>query len=376
MKARDRLLAQEVPVIITNIMLGVGTIGLPSRLTKTAGADGIIAFIAGVAILVLATVLITVLVRRFPNQGIADYSTLLIGKIPGFIFNLLYGVFMISLIATMVRMFSEVTKFFLLQRTPLEVIMISMLFASSLLARNGLQPIARACQILLYLFALPLLAVPFFIPIFDPNEFLPLFQTDFATMAYATFTAMFALAGIEIMLVIGPHFDKPEKLVRSSVLSVLAVSVFIGILVALAFGSLSVNQVAKLTDPLFEMIKYIPVPFGLFERVDIFFYNIWIAATYSSIVIGLFAVSHHLGETFKLNTGKGLVFPCAAASYFLALIPAHEADLSRYANVLVAAWIGLVFGIVPLFLILSLFRKPKQQKNQNKRSLKKKANPG
>ena len=91
MKGRDRLLAQEVPVIIANMMLGVGTIGLPSRLAEIAGPDGIIAFACAIGVLVAATVLIILLVRRFPNQGIADYSTILIGKVPGFIFNIIFG---------------------------------------------------------------------------------------------------------------------------------------------------------------------------------------------------------------------------------------------------------------------------------------------
>lgn len=376
MKGRDRLLAQEVPVIIANMMLGVGTIGLPSRLAEIAGPDGIIAFACAIGVLVAATVLIILLVRRFPNQGIADYSTILIGKVPGFIFNIIFGFFLTCVVATMVRGFSEVTKLFLLQRTPLEVIMISMLLAGSVLARNGLQPIARACQILLYLFLLPLLAIPFFIPIFETGEFLPLFQTDFMSMVKATFGALFALAGIEVMLVIGSHSEDPKQLMRSSVLTVIAVSVLTGILVVLAFGSLSVNQVAKLSDPLFEMIKYVPVPFGIFERVDIFFYTIWIAATYSSVVIGLFTASHHLAETFKLETGKGLVFPCAAASYFLALIPNHEAELGVYGDSLSLVWIILVFGVVPLFLLLSLFRKPKQSSTKKKQPQKRRANPG
>lgn len=371
MKARNKLLTQEVTIIIVNMILGVGTIGLPSSLAKTAGPDGIICYLAAVALYFVGTVLIIWLAQRFPNQGLADYSSYLLGSVLGFVFNLVFALYMISVVSAVVRRFAGITKFFLLQRTPLEAIIISMLFAASFLTRNGLEPIARSCQILLYIFFIPFLVTPFFIPVFDLGEFLPLFQSDFVTIAKGAFNAIFALAGIEVMLVLGSHAENPRGLMRPALLGISIVSALILVLIVLAFGSLSVSQTAKLTDPVFEMIKFIPVPFSIFERIDIFIFTVWIASTYSTIVIGLFTASHHLAEMFNLDSGKGFVWPICVAVYFMSLIPGNEFEVAEYSNVLVFMWLFLVYGIVPLLLIISLFRKPPDPGRQ-KRSSKQK----
>jgi len=353
------------------MILGIGTIGLPSALARTAGPDGIVAFWMAVAITLAGTILVILLVQRFPNQGLADYSNYLLGSILGFVFNLVFGLFMLTVVSGVTRGYAEITKFFLLPRTPLEAIIISMLFSASLLARNGLEPIARACQILFYVFFVPVLVTPTFIAIFDIGEFLPLFQADLVTIFKSAFHSLLSLLGVEIMLVIGSHAENPKRLMRPAVTAIGIVAGLNFILIVLAFGSLSVSQTAKLTDPIFEMIKYVPVPFSILERIDIFFYTVWIASAYSTVVIGLYTASHHLAETFKLNSGKGFVFPLVVAVYFMSLLPKNEMEVSIYNNWLVVAWLVLIFVFVPLLLVISLFRKPQDPGGQRRSSKQK-----
>lgn len=377
MKTRDKLLSQEVSVIIINMILGIGTVELPSRLAQEAGPDGIIAYLIAVGIVVFATLLYCWLTLRFPKQGFADYSAQLTGRVIGFILSLAFTAFYVGVCSSVLRAFTNITKYFLLQRTPLEVIMVSMLFATSILARNGLQPIARSCQIILMILLVPVFLLPFFIPIFEFGEFLPLFQTSMPNMIKATFSALFSLAGAEVLLIVGSHSDKKSRLVRQALGGVLFAGFFTGGIVILSFGSLSIEQTAKLTEPVFEMIKYVPVPILLLERVDIFYYTIWIAATYSTITIGLFAASHNLAETFKLESGKGFVIPLAAVTYYLATLPKNELEVQAFSAFMSICWTILTFGIVPVLILLSYIRKkgePVLKRNKSKQQAKE-ANP-
>ncbi len=377
MKTRDTLLNQEIPVIVINVILGVATINLPSRLARSAGADGIIAFIAASCIALIAAFLIVCLVMRFPDQGFAEYSPKLVGVIPGFILNILLTMYFLYGTAVVLRTFSDTAKVFLLPRTPLEVIMISMLFTAAVLARNGLQPIARSCQIILFLFFVPLLLLPFFISIFDFGEFLPLFQTDFHSMMKAAIGSIFALTGAEVLLVIGSHVHIKRGFMRLTLLGVLTAAALTLLIVSLTFGSLSVEQTAKLQDPIFEMIKYLPVPVLFIERGDLFIFGIWIVLAYSTILILLFTLSHHLAETFKVDSSKNFVIPAAVAIYYLAKIPVNDIEIERFGSFFNIGWLILVFGIVPLFLLLSYIRKQGQPllAKSEKKEKKRKANP-
>lgn len=371
MKTQDSLLNQEVPIIVANVILGIGTTYLPTQLAQTAGPDGVIALLIAIFIALAATVLVVCLVMRFPNQGIADYSTHLVGRVFGFIFNI--GIMLHFLIAAAVvlRLFSDTVNIFLLPRTPLEVVMITMLIPAAILTRNGLQPIARVCQIVFFTFFFSLIIIPFTIPIFDSSEFLPLFQNDFSTIASASFKAIVALAGVEILLIVGSHTKDKRNFMKLCFGSVLFACIVSSIIVVLVFGSLSVEQTAKLNDPLFEMIKYLPVPILLLERIDILFFAITIASAYTTQIILLYGTSHHLAETFKLESGKGFVLPLSIGIFYLARIPANQLELRSYSTITVITWLGIVFGIVPLFLLLSYIRnkgRPLLKSNPNKKT--------
>ncbi len=365
MNTREILLYQEIPVIVINVILGVGTIHLPATLAQSAGTDGIIAFIVASCLAIIGAVLIACLVLRFPNQGIGEYTTELIGIIPGFIFNILFSLYLLFASAAVLRTFSNTVNIFLLPRTPLAVIMISMLVATTFLARNGLQPIARSCQIILYLFVLPFVLLPFFISIFDFGEFLPLFQTNFKALARASLGAAFSLAGVEVLLVIGSHVQIKKRFMKMTLLSIVVAALIAFLLICLTFGTLSVEQTAKLQDPLFEMIKYLPVPVLFIERADLFFFTVWITASYSTILILLYSVSHHLAETFKQKSGKSFVIPAAVSIYFLAKVPTNDIDVEQFTNLITVSWLILVFGIVPLFLLLSYIRKKGKKDKTN-----------
>lgn len=362
MQTRDQLLRQEVIVIIINVMLGVGTVNLPSILARTAGPDGLIALIIASVIVLITTSLIVWLVLRFPDQGIASYSTKLIGTIPGFLFNIFLTAQLIWITAMVFRIFGDAVKTFLLPKTPLEVVIISMFVPVVMLVRNGLQPIARASQIITYTFFLPFLLLPFFIASFDSGELLPIFQTDFLSVAKASFNATFALAGIEVMLIIGSHIKNKKNLLGICLGSVGIVSLLSILLVVITFGTLSIEQTAKLQDPIFETVKYIPVPLTLIQRIDIFFFTIWISATFTTMIILVWSLSHHLSETFKLKTGKNLVIPLMIPIYYIALLPKNEMEVANYNSITIIGWFAIVFGAVPLFILLSYIRKLGNQK--------------
>lgn len=357
MQQSDSLMRQELAIIILNVVLGVGTVNLPSILARTAGPDGLISLIIASIIVLIATALIVWLVLRFPDQGIANYSSQLIGAIPGFLFNILLATQILLITAIVFRVFGDAVKTFLLPKTPLDVVIISIFIPVIMLVRNGIQPVARAAQIITYTFAFPFLLLPFFIAIFDSGELLPLFQTDFPSIAKATFRATFALAGIEVLLIIGSHIKNKKNFLGISLGSVSVAALLTIFLVIITFGTLSVEQTAKLNDPIFETVKYIPVPLTLLQRIDIFFFTIWIAATFTTLIILVWALSHHLGETFKLKNGKGLVIPLAFPIYYIALLPENELGVTYLNNIAMVSWFIVNLVIVPIFILLSYIRK-------------------
>ncbi len=356
MNQSKSILCQEVPVLILNIILGAGLLNLPSLLARTAGPDGLLALIATVGVNLIGVLLICLLVLRFPDQSIANYSPKLLGRFCGFLFNLTFAGYLLFAAAIVLREFSDTTNVLMLLRTPLEVIMLTMLLAASLLARNGLPPIARASQIIVLLLFFPLLITPLIWAIFDWGALLPVFQVGREAFLEAMTTSVFTLAGFELLLIISPYVLDKRRIIPASILSVLLAGTVAIVIVLVTFGTLTVDQVAKMNDSVFEVVKYMPVPVLILERVDLIFFSIWIAAAYSTVVILLYMVSQQLAETFTISSGKNFVWPLCVVIFFVARIPANQQDSKSFIQIVNYLWIALVYGAIPFLLVLSIIR--------------------
>ena len=142
-------------------------------------------------------------------------------------------------------------------------------------------------------------------------------------------------------------------------------------LIALSFGSLSVEQAAKVRDPIFEMIKYLPIPALFIERADIFFL-VFDHLLYSTILIALYVASQHLTKTFKLSNSKPMIVIIAIATYYLAKLPKNDVDIAHFNNYTALGWKFCLWHC-PLLLCYPirkqghpLFAKPKKGKKESK----------
>lgn len=352
-QTRNQISSPEVTVLVINIIIGAGLISIPSLLASSAGADGILAFIAASFITLISGILICRLVLRFPQQSLAEYAPQLVGKFFAWIISLFITIDLLFRMATVLRTFSESVSVFLLPRTPSLLIMVTMMFAAGLLARNGLAPVTRSCGIIVFFFFFHFLLVPFVIGIFDFGEFLPLFQTDWQSFAESIRDSIITLGGFDVLLIIGLNVTGKKKLLKNTLIGITTASLITLSQIVLTFGTLSVSQTAKVQAPILETIKYMPVPTLLLERVDIFFFGIWIAGAYSTILIFLFTVAFHLSKVFKLKKGDIFVWPCAIVTCILANISPNYIVSANLSALTGYSLMVLTFGIVPLLLILS-----------------------
>lgn len=366
-----RLLAQEITVLLINTCIGSGLITLPNILAKTAGSDGLWALCGTLIICAFAVVMFVTLIRKFPNDSMTKFIPKLLGKPLGFICNSLIALYFLHVTTVAIRSFGDIVNVVMLRRTPLEVVMGSMLLSCSILARNGIQPIARTCQIIAFLLLPFILIAPLLLPVFEFGEFLPLLHSSRESFLNAMMMSIFSISGFEIVLFLGPTLKEKNKLLPASLIGLFIVGLFTVTIVAMTFGTLTVNQVARLNYPIIEMIKYVPVPLLLLERIELIFFAIWISCAYSTIVILLNINAQHVSEMFNINRCKHFVLPIALLAFFLGRIPSNTLEVSKYVGYINIMWIVLVFGFIPLLHLIVKIKEPKSKNNKNKKQKKK-----
>ena len=128
-------------VIVT--VIGVGVFSYPREVVSIAGTDGSVVTVAAGF---LAYVLIYIAYRTIKSNGYNKLSTILennFGKIFGGILAVIFAVYNIFTISVGMRIFIEVIKMYLLEKTPTEFLVIVTIFLGIYLVRSKLENLIK-----------------------------------------------------------------------------------------------------------------------------------------------------------------------------------------------------------------------------------------
>ena len=155
--------------------------------------DGWIPIIFG-GLLVIPFAVMLIEFMFYPDKNIYQIGREVYGK---FIFNIFMIIILMYFViqdAYVARIFAEVLKAYLLETTPIEVIIITILFISAYLARCEIQVLGRVAT-LVYVILITLVGflVLISLPDADPTNMLPVFNADFKKLPSAITGALFPM---------------------------------------------------------------------------------------------------------------------------------------------------------------------------------------
>lgn len=139
----DKISTYQLAVFVFNIIIGIGILTLPASAAKAAENDGwILILISGIICLGLAYLMCYVGER---NKDLGFVGTLkkLFGKTIGLLLSIPFILYLIFFASIEIRIFAETAKLYLLPNTPLEFIILPLIFLTVYLARMGVEAIAR-----------------------------------------------------------------------------------------------------------------------------------------------------------------------------------------------------------------------------------------
>ncbi|HQA48858.1 MAG TPA: GerAB/ArcD/ProY family transporter, partial [Bacillota bacterium] len=122
MNDQEKITSNQLMAIMLSTIIGIGILTLPRTVTEAAGPDGWMLVLAGGVVAIILSVVISRLGLMFPGKTVVEYSGDIITKPLGIIFSLGFFTYYVLFCAFEARVFAEVTKQFLLDRTPAEAI--------------------------------------------------------------------------------------------------------------------------------------------------------------------------------------------------------------------------------------------------------------
>ncbi|MCH3965316.1 MAG: Ger(x)C family spore germination protein [Clostridium sp.] len=344
-------------IVVT--VIGVGIFSYPREVVDIIGTDSwIVTIIAGILIYLLLYV-------AYSAIKLNDYNKLYIilknnfGRLFGNIFALVFIAYNIFAISFGMRIFTEVIKMYLLEKTPTEFIFVVTILTSIYLVRGGLESLIKFNEISFWIMFVPIIII--FMFALNKAEFsniLPVLNNSPYKYMEALKSTIYSFSGIEIIYIIAPFLKSKFSLIKTAGKSILFITLFYVTVVILSLAIFSKNQTGILLWPTITMMKSINVN-GLFiERWEGAVMAMWVMFYFTTFSNIYYFSSDILKDMFKLKSVNITAVILGIVIYMIAIYPKNIAVLYNLGNKIIIPF--FVFNVIILPIIIFLFARFKK----------------
>lgn len=348
-------------IVVT--VIGIGIFSYPREVTDVVGTDGwIVTIIAGIVNYSLLYVAYKVVKVNNYNK----FYTMLennFGRIISIILALIFIVSNILSISLGMRLFVEVIKMYLLEKTPTEFIIIVIILTGSYLVRGEIDALIKFNEISFWIMFLPIIVILLLIlNRTDFSNILPMFNNSSFNYIKGLKSAIYSFAGIEIIYVTLPFLKHKKKIPNVALKSTVFITVFYVIIVIFTLAVFGKEQNKVLLWPTITMIKSISIPGAFIERWEGMVMALWIFFYFTTFTNVYYLSADIIKDMFNLKDIKLSSTIAVPFIYAIALYPENIAQLYDINNTITPLF--LIFNLVILPLILFLGKASKKNKKQ------------
>lgn len=349
MERKNRISNGQLEALILTIAIGVGVLSLPNVLANILGNDGWIIIIVGGLVTLPFLYIMYKLNKMFPGEVYFEYGKKIVGTTLFDVFNILYIIFYIFMLAFEVRVFAEVIKAFLLDRTPTEVIIITMLLVSSYIARKDFGAIGRMAIILIFIvgtimFIFTILALP----TMDYTNIFPLFRIglgDIKNILKGLGYISFSYVGFEIILIAMAYIEKPKDSLRYSIKSIFYITIIYLITFFISLAQLGIYDTKRQVWPMLSIMREIELPGFFIENLDALVMSAWVLAVFGTIGPLMYASGIILKSIFNTKRHNFFILPLIPIVYIISLIPQNLSQVYSQIDIM-----SKILGTFTLFV--------------------------
>jgi len=364
---------RQSSALIASSLIGVGVLTLPRRTVETSGESGWIVAIGGTLLAMLALAVIIKLSNRHPGQTIVEYASRLlgprryplIGRIVGFPLFLAYFLFWATSTALVARTFGDVVVTTVLTRTPVEVVIATMLITAFIFVMYDEEVVARVNEILLPIIVIPVLVIA--LSSFQSariDNLLPVFDGNWSGVVKGIFYTASSYLGFEIMTIFFADTEQGGKRMIGGMVGVAIPGLIYVLIVISSISVFGVEEIRLLAWPTLELVKTSEVPGLILERLESAFLGVWVAAVFTTVGNMYYATAAIARRTFKLKSHRWIALFLLPAYYWFSLIPQNGEMLLKYGRFISNGGMIIAYFVPVLLLILSFARGGRKRDGQ------------
>jgi len=353
--------------IILIIMISRGILPItyfPGFIDPPGNQDVWIAVLLGYPMLLLFSVPLYLLWKRFPDQTIFLYSRTIFGK-AGKLIGILYILFLIHFTAINLSQLSMFLTTSTMPETPLLFFLISMLFVSAYVVRNGLEVLARLSELIgpIMLIAVTMIVV-LVAKEMDFKALLPILEKGFTPVLFEGFVIVPRTVEIIGLAMLLPFLnDNNQKNVKKIFGLGLILCTYFMLLTSIAIvTTLGVGVGKPLTFPFYSVVRIIVLA-DFIERIDSIHIAIWILGGIIKVAFYYYLGVLGISQLLNLQDYKPIILPLGTVIVPLSVIVGENiVELQNFTSYKVFTWYSIIFiFLIPCSLLITSIVRKKEQ---------------
>ncbi|WP_438431929.1 GerAB/ArcD/ProY family transporter [Gorillibacterium sp. sgz500922] len=360
---KSKLSVFQLSLLMYNTIITTALLVVPADTARRAGTDMWFCPLWSLPTGMLAFYVAYRLHDYFPGLTPIEYFPKLLGKIAGKVAGFIYVILHIFLAALVVREYAEFIIGPFLDRTPMIVVIASVLAVSGYAVYKGIPVLAR----LSVFFGLPLVALTLFTivllyPVMETRNALPIMEFGPLASLSGSYVPQGWLAEFSLAAYLLPHLPQNSKPLKALFGSVALV---VGTLIAVNASSLFIFGVLTkhLSFPFLVATRFISYA-NFFEHVEAAAMTVWVAALVIKLSVFYFLSVSNIANWVKWTDYRPFVAPIGGVILTTSVFLAPNLEtLSKFLTT-VAPAIFLFFLLVAplLFWLIAAIRLPRPQK--------------
>lgn len=339
-------------LVVTTI--GVGVFAYPRELAETVQTNGwIITLLAG-GIFNIIVYIINKLIKLNNYNSFNNIIVDSLGKWVGYIVIFLFVFYLILATSIQVRSFVTVLNKYLLERTPTEFLLVTIILSATLLTSYSKNTLAKFNQVSFFIMFIPTIFIGLvLIKGCDITNVLPIGQVPVKNYFQSLYSTVAVFAGFEIMFLFSPMLDDRKKILKSALSAGCFIGVFYCIVVIFSLSIFSQYELKKIIWPTITMVTAVEIPGAFIERWEGIIMALWIFFNFTTVCNVIFFSANIVKESFNLKKEKIVSVIFVPIIYALALYPSNTEAISNIEKNILLPIMILNIIILPIILLIA-----------------------
>lgn len=301
----------QLAYMILPTILATSILSIPSLSVKYAGHDMWMSPLLGSLAGIICIGVAMGLQRIYPGKTLIQVCGAIFGPYTGRIIGFLFLFYLPHLTGLVIQVYGNFIASNALPKTPLIVIMGSMVLVCAINVRLGIEVVGRTSQVFVTVFFV-LLGLIFVLLLreLDPDELLPFMENGLLPIAKGSLAPAAWFSEYIILAFLLPYINDHKHITKTllgSWLFVVIVMVITNLFCLLLMGDLT----DSFTFPVMIAARYITIA-DFMQHIEAMIIAIWIFGIFVKISVFLYVFASSIAEWFGLKDYRPLVFPAAA----------------------------------------------------------------